>query len=983
LGKIRFIFPNSRSMKLFRKYIEEEFKQELKDPDLPRPWTRTFSEQAEEMAGTRRATDLELQVMLYKAYREVAGEAEAKSFDSFAFWIETLLSDFNEIDKYLVDTNELFKNVKDFKRIQANYLTPEQLEIIQSYWKLDPIWEASLTKSITTDSDDFWRHIHTEDGTKITQQRFRALWDMMPQIYAAFTAKLDSEGKAYPGLSYRKAALKAKDYAKRHAQTISRYVFVGFNSFTAAEYLICKELQKVGKVDFYWDYNDVLMHDTCKMLHNLTKEFPSTYKLEMPVTPEHKVEIYGVPSNSAQVSVMQRALQGLAPEESVAVVLPDETLLQPVLLGMPDNCTDINVTIGYPINRTAVAALFDLVVGMQLRSRENSSRQVEFFRDDVISVLSNAIVADAYPKAVTAVMTYLRDNALFNLPADAFTADQTDPEMALLKPIFTPLPHNATVATTTAYISGVMDFAQEALRTPLERKYAETMQRQLQRFSTLLTDIEMQPATFFQLLQRTLFRGRVPLTSDGGEDHDAQVQVLGLLETRVLDFQRVVMMSMTDRTMPGSKHGRSFVPDVLRRAYGLPTSEHREEESAYLFYRLLSAARNLTFIFDARTGGLRSGDMSRFLYQLRFLTPKGVDVKYFGSAFEMNPLGAPVLNAGTCGVKKTPEVMALLNRYRDPQKVNQFKFSASSLKTYLDCPLHFYLERVADLAIADEQEQIITEGIYGNIFHEVAEKFFGSLDGKTYDKQRLEDIRKKDSYEQKLLESLIVRSINHNYLNIPPTVKDEEGNNVENPNINKPLVDDAKLFKEPLRKIFNKMLKHEEPGFTYVEGEQVHTFHWSRFGINFTMKIDRVDEIDGLIRLIDYKTGSDETKYSNMEALFRDSGSKKAAKAIFQLYTYCVAYKDSPKNSHLDRDSIRLRPVVYALRDMGDKYFPLIKNGKKEITEFTPEIEQSFTDLFQVLIAEIFDENRNFTRTADPDHCTYCKFTELCSKRLS
>jgi len=405
---------------------------------------------------------------------------------------------------------------------------------------------------------------------------------------------------------------------------------------------------------------------------------------------------------------------------------------------------------------------------------------------------------------------------------------------------------------------------------------------------------------------------------------------------------------------------------------------------AYYFYRLLSHTEKMWLLFDARTGGLRSGEMSRYLYQLRFLNFSGIEIRYRQATYNVRP---PAVTEGlpadiSLGIRKTPEIMADVERLRDRSRLDTNALSASSLKLYINCPLAFYLEHVAEIKVPDPFKNYIDDATYGTIIHEVAQRVY-------------EQIRDRHTYviTQKDLDSLtgntivddqIRRAINLHYRKFPAKIlSDNNGLQQEIPNpalYEYPLEGEAKFIAKAMRHIFFEMVRHEHVPFTFIRGEARSKFQWSILPdvtVNFTMSIDRIDKIsDGtngeIVRLIDYKSGSDATEFPSLESLFDFSGTKNT-KGIFQLMTYCCAYADE----HRLPEETPLRPLIYPLRTVATEGIPPMLYNKKEFNNFR-EIESGFRARLAEKVAEIFNPSVPFYRSADDHGCKFCKYKRLC-----
>lgn len=976
LNSVTFVVPNKRSAFFLREHVGELMK---KDPSLGNPVVMTMTELMEKTAGQKRASSLRLLVMLYSAYLNVLQKRPGRSkplpeeFDRFRFWGEMILRDFDETDRYMADPGQLFRNVKDFKEIQSTYLTEEHREIIRTYWGEDPYYGADSSPDL------FWTHIHQE-GEDSPARKFVLLWEILHELYTEFNRLLTEHGETYTGRAYRRAASLVKENANLRSLPALKYVFVGFNRLSIAEHLVMEKLHERGRADFYWDYSPELMdpdtgNKSGRFISEYIKRFPSHYTLDDFRPKKHIVEIVGIPSNIGQVKFASTILSAQS-----ALVLPSEDLLPPVLASLPATIPSVNVTMGYPLKNSSLASFFSCAVKLQLRMIVRSTGHTEFFRDDVQTVISHPIISDRYPEECQAIVDYMAAEHVFNLPDTAF--DSPECRFAALRPVFTPVKDSDGMDAVASYTLRLLDLLTESGLLPIEKMFAETIRTEVEELNRQATafNVRMRRHTFFRLLENALFKKSINLEGNGATG----LQVMGVLETRALSFREVVMMSMTDRVFPGRLTSRSFIPDTLRRAFGLPTAEHQESSMAYYFYRLLSHTEKMWLLFDARTGGLRSGEMSRYLYQLRFLNFSGIEIRYRQATYNVRPSAVTeVLPADiSLGIRKTPEIMADVERLRDRSRLDTNALSASSLKLYINCPLAFYLEHVAEIKVPDPFKNYIDDATYGTIIHEVAQRVY-------------EQIRDRHTYmiTQKDLDSLtgntivddqIRRAINLHYRKFPAKIlSDNNGLQQEIPNpalYEYPLEGEAKFIAKAMRHIFFEMVRHEHVPFTFIRGEARSKFQWSILPdvtVNFTMSIDRIDKIsDGtngeIVRLIDYKSGSDATEFPSLESLFDFSGTKNT-KGIFQLMTYCCAYADE----HRLPEETPLRPLIYPLRTVATEGIPPLLYNKKEFNNFR-EIESGFRARLAEKVAEIFNPSVPFYRSADDHGCKFCKYKRLC-----
>ncbi|MDE7407463.1 MAG: hypothetical protein K2M76_03490, partial [Muribaculaceae bacterium] len=438
-------------------------------------------------------------------------------FDRFLFWGDMLLADFNDVDMYLADAAQLFKNVKNYKEIGSNYLTPEQMDIIRRYWGEDAFKSGS---TIDLDNADdgvehgFWKHVAGCGDDYVPAHKFVKLWEIMMELYVGFKADLQRDGIVYPGMAYRLAAKMLKS-PENLQLPYKRYVFVGFNVLSVSELAIFERLKAVGKADFYWDFNSpALRHPgnrAATFLRNYLREFKPIYDIgEDDISGVPRIRIVGVPSNVGQAKAAGDALSHMLDDGAItdvgnaidtAIVLPDEEMLIPVLSSIPAKVSSINVTMGFPLRHTPVASLIQKIVSMQLRARKVHG-EYEFFRDDVMNVIAHPIIRAAIGDGGQALVDYMASNRLFNLPASVVRE-----RFAELLPILTPVPADSADAHIVfEYVSNLFGYLASRVSNPLDVKYLELCMDSVTELdeSTQRFDIHMSRGTFFHLMERAL-----------------------------------------------------------------------------------------------------------------------------------------------------------------------------------------------------------------------------------------------------------------------------------------------------------------------------------------------------------------------------------------------------------------------------------------------------------------------------------------------
>lgn len=1009
-----FVFPNKRAGVFFDHFLAEA----ASDAGLTliHPEVTSITDFVTDVTDLVEASRVEQLFILYRCYREVmrsraagADSDDTVDFNKFQYWGDVLLSDFTDVDKYMVDPAELFHNIEALREISSNYLTPEQIEVIRRYWGDD---------KAPREVAEFWNHVvHQSDKPDHDPRRstvpFVRLWQVMKQLYDGFNAELSARRLAYQGMTYRRALEIIRDTPAADLP-YDRYVFIGFSVLSTVEERLFATLRDKGVADFFWDYASPAFDDS----GNRATRFMQRYVHEFPCPADAaglgrvdgrwpQIEVIGVPSVSGQTKVMHDLLADIVPEGDsaasllrTAVVLPDENLCRQVLDSMPDGLHDINVTMGFPMRNTPVASLISSVISMQLRSRKLRFEDT-FFRDDVLDILSHPIVRSIDARACDAITRMVNDRRLFNIPRSLLL----DPAYASLHPLFdlTADAHSsrevfrylerlvtwllggvrsrhavdAAVAgddddadadTVTGDATSVQLDAAGAIEAGLLSHYLAAIGelRALQRRHLDDLDVDMADSTVFHLVERLMagetvrFEG-VPLRG---------LQVMGMLETRAIDFDNIIIMSMNERVFPRRHFSKSFIPPALRRGYGMATIEHQESISAYYFYRLLSRASRVWLLYDSRTEGTKSGEPSRYVNQLRYLyRPPGLTVRDAG--YRLGLQQPQPLQLAVTGLRR--ERVA---GYTDP--VHPRYISATSINNFLNCPIQFALSYLEGYYDNDDVKDFFDEATFGSVLHQVVERLYTSLqtDGRpvVINRAVINSLKRPE-----IIMPRITQAINKLYLGRPE-------------NDPAPLAGDAALIARMMLDMVRNMLSHEldfYDEFTFISGEQKKHEQLrisDRLTINFSYTIDRIDSVtrpDGtrVIRIIDYKTGSDEVS-SSVDGLFANIGSKSRNKAILQLFLYCNAFVQNTPG--LD-SSILVQPMIYRFRTIGRNLPPEPLKINRQVVEdyrmFNDEIMARLDEALYDLFYPGDDDHPLVLTCPDDDHaCKYCKFTPICLK---
>lgn len=970
-----FVFPNKRSGMFFSKYLTE-----LNDTVTFQPAITTISDLVLDFSEGVEASRLEQLFILYTLYLRIIkchdwGDSIVE-FDRFQYWGDVILSDFSDVDRYMADPGQLFRNIKDLKEISSNFLTEEQIDVIKEYWE-----DGGSITAI----EDFWNHTPSssddEDSDNSVSSGFIKLWRVLQELYTEFRGRLREMGLTYSGMAYRDAANNLRNLESSDLP-YARYIFIGFNLLSTSEIKIFERLQQLGCADFYWDYASPTFSDKShrgtRFLRKYAARFQSLYQLPEPIVSDYPAtSIIGIPSNIGQVKKAGEIVKELYDRQLIeseeqalktAIVLPDEELFIPLMHSLPEEVDNVNITMGYPLRHTPVAALISNIVSMQMRARSLHG-SIHFYFEDVLSVLSHPLIRSIATDDALAIVDDINRNRRYNLSADSLVKSYHS-----LSPLFAPVRNSTDSAEVFSYTLGLLGWLHSLMRERghntveigFVTRYIEAVET-LQDLSTRY-DVTMKDTTFFNLMEKLVGSETISFVGEPLKG----VQVMGVLETRALDFDNLIILSMNERVFPKKHYSKTFIPNALRHGYGMSTMDYQESIYSYYFYRLITRAKNLYLIYDMRSGGMKGGEMSRYLYQLLHLFPNDrlteSQLSYNMRSIEPRIVEAP----------KTPDVMEILNRYRDRRYKDERSFSPTSIDHYIQCPLQFYLAYIKGYHIDDDLKMYMDEGTYGTIIHEIAQNVYADIRSAHGNEAKTRvtsaDLDRFIENEH-ILQRLVTRSINKNY--------------VKETRIDQPLVGENKIIGIMMMTFIKRLIIHDKQfaPFYFIDAEKkfdVFLNVTDDISINIKGSIDRIDEIDiecqerpSTIRLIDYKTGSDNPAISSWEQIL-ETGNTRHEKSILQLLLYCNAYACDPP---FPLNGSYLMPVVYKLRDIGsgsNKCGP-ITIEKRPVLDYT-DFNSDFIEKLGERLKELFDPSIPFKATPDKSACRYCKFTQICAR---
>lgn len=946
LSRVAIVFPNKRASLFFNEYLAMQ-----SDRPIWSPAYVSISELFRQLSPWKSGDPIRLVCELYKVFREETRSEE--TLDDFYFWGELLISDFDDVDKNLVDADRLFSNLQDLKNIMDDYdfLDSEQEEAIRQ----------------------FFQNFSIERRTQL-KEKFISLWDKLGDIYHHYRRNLEELGIAYEGMMYRYIMEELQSDKLKY----EHYVFVGFNVLNKVETKFFERLREAGKALFYWDY-DVFYtrlprentppytHEAGEFILRNLKLFPN----ELPeavfdtLRKPKNVRFISAPTENAQArylpewirSVTKRDLQETpVKEKENAVVLCNEALLLPVLHSIPPEVKNVNITMGFPLAQTPVYSFVSALIELQTTGYRRDTGRYQY--EAVQSVLKHPYTRQLSTSAESLEKQLTRDNRFFPLPSEL-------KQDIFLEQIFTP---KTGISALCQYLTEMLREVAVLYRKEQEtddifnQLYRESLFKSYTLINRLLNlidngELNIQIDTLRRLLCRLLTTSNIPFHGEPA----IGMQVMGVLETRNLDFRNLIMLSLNEGQLPKAGGDSSFIPYNLRKAFGMTTIEHKNALYAYYFYRLIQRAENVTLLYNTASEGLNRGEMSRFMLQFLVESPHSISREYLEA-------GQSPQSGREIRVEKTPEIITRMYERYDVNRHPKSLFSPSALNTYLDCRLKFYYRYVAGLKAPDEVSAEIDSALFGTIFHRAAELVYKDLtaNGKEIRKDDLEQVLRNDIKLQNYVDTAFKEEFFHVAL-------------TEKPEFNGTQLINAKVITSYLRQLLRNDLQYAPFFMEGMEKKVTEIIEietpQGKLALNIGGTIDRIDSKDDTLRIVDYKTGGSPKTPENIKQLFTPADGR--PNYIFQTFLYASIM--------CRKQSLKVAPsLLYIHRAASETYSPVIEMGearqpKMPVNNFA-FYEDEFRERLQTLLQEIYNPEEAFTQTEDTKKCEFCDFRELCRR---
>ena len=931
LADIAVVFPNKRAGLFFNQYLKE-----MSEAPLWSPVYMTINELFEENSDSVEGDPILLVSKLYNIYCKHTHSEE--SLDRFYYWGELLIKDFDDIDKNMADVEKLFGNLKELREMgnATDTLDEEQREAIEQ----------------------FFINFKQEDKSEI-KQRFLAVWEVLLPIYNDFREALRREAVAYSGMLCRDVIENKEKLQFPH----EKYVFVGFNALNRVEDSMFRILQEQGKALFYWDYDNSYVanraHEAGLFMRANLKQYPNALTSESydHLSEEKKITFVAASTENIQTRFLADWLDKSVGEKEIetAVVLCNEGILEQVLHTIPPVVKNINVTMGYPVSHTPIYSFMQSLADLQTKGYDEMRGAFRY--DAVRAMLKHPYTMQCSENAIKIERDITHNRDLFP-SSEVLHADD------FLKMVFTRHTDNnewmmgvseILYTLTKAVADGSDDVYGELFHESIFSVYI-----QAQRMMGLLEtgEVQLQLRTLAALFMRVI--GSLALPFHG--EPVVGLQVMGLLETRNLDFKNLILLSANEGNLPRSGSDNSFIPHNLRRAFGLMLTEQRNAVYAYNFYRLIQRAENVTMLYNSSAEGAGQGERSRYMLQL--LAERGSAIEQFALSN-----GQSSTRANAVSVAKTPEIISRMRSIFDAGcNKKPLVLSPSGINRYINCRLEFFYYYIANLKVEKEIESTVEASDFGNIFHKAAELFYEHIiaDGgsENITKSQLEPYIKKDA----LLYPFIDKAFKECFFLSEKSEKPEyDGMQYINREV---------IHRFMLRLV--KMDANHAP-FKYVDSEQQVSFQMttqtadgSPVKLKIGGRIDRIDQKGDTLEIIDYKTGGKSDTLKDVAELFARTGKRNGY--IFQAMLYSAA-------KAAEQSGLKISPSLLYIHKLveGEREKFVVNIGKKPVTDFS-EHQKRFLELLQKELDEIFDINTPFNPTDDKDRCKYCDYKALCGR---
>lgn len=892
LPSLTIILPSKRAVTFLKNELLNIVEKTTIAPNII-----SIEEFVQQLANLKLASNIQLSFEFYEVYKKITPESQQEDFYSFTSWSQTILQDFNEIDRYLIDTETFFSHLFNIK------------ELDQFHWT------------------------NVEEKTEL-QKNYLKFWEKLDLYYKTFNKHLVDKGIGYQGMIYREANDNIESFIESHQDI--EHVFIGFNALNNAEKNIIQSFLIKTNADVFWDIDKVFLenteHDAGLFLRDYKQNWPHFIENEFKITSNHfseekNIKIIGVPKNVGQAKYVGAILENLKGAiKNTAIVLGNENLLAPVLNSIPPEIQKANITSGFPLNLSPFASFFETLLDVW----DKTNDQLWHYQD-VINILSNPIsnslLENISKESNELIEKIKKENLIYINQHSLNELNQKEANLFLDKK---GISINTVIENCISIILSLKaTYTSDEQRNPL---FLEYLYRFYEVFNQLKTfNNQYKSITGIKTLKKIYVELLASETVDFKGEPLQGLQIMGMLESRNLDFETVILTSVNEGILPAGKTNSSFIPFDLKTAFGLPTYKEKDAIYSYHFYRLLQRAKNIYLIYNTEPDALEGGEKSRLLQQLTMLKePKHTITETIAS---------PTIKNDRTTLATINKSAAVINKLKE---VAEKGFSPTSLSNYVRNPLDFYTQSVLGIRQVEEVEETIAANTLGTIVHDTLEFFYKPLEGKIV---TLEDTKKM----RKDLDKQVGIHFSKSYTE----TKSLRGKNLISYYVAKRYIENFLTFEEQRIKkgAIVKIIEIESNLKTELHIKELN------FPIFIKGKVDRVEEVDGVINIIDYKTGKVEQKdveIIDWECLTEDYKYSKA----FQILCYAYMMQKNSIYNEFQGGIISFKNIKSGILKFTKKDGPGSKATKT--LKINAEIENAFLEQLNNLVLEIFNKEIPF-----------------------
>ncbi len=923
LANMAYVFPTRRAGYHFRDALVKRF--EGQTFWLPRIFS--IEDFVVHCTGKAVSNEVDLLFALYQAYRDTyypthdkeVDKEELPTFDKFYSWGQVLLKDFDEVDRNLVDTGQLYQNLEQLRDIEIRYQDSEEVRI--AFDRFNEMMGAEPTD---------------------LRANFANQWSRVSKTYHAFNKVMSDRDIYYPGILYRLLAEQLEEGSA--VLDFEQVCFAGFNALSRSEEVIFNRLIEKGIGTLYWDADkSYLEHEVEEagkfMRRNYRKWRPSDSShwviTDMLSSPK-KINMIGGVQAVGQTQIVGQLIEGMPVDQHdrCGIVLADEGLLFPLLYALPESIKSLNVTMGYPGNHSHWFRLACSFLEYQLHKRGKGDKvyvEVEYLND----FLTNPLIQRSLP-SIRGILSSLGKKSRWLALSDLIESETP----AILVQALQPMDRVADLAgaLTSLLMSIYQKLRLEEKLGEIETGFAYHAIKLMRQLEDRVREYnqQLESRTFMRLVVQTFEQSRIPFSSEPTRG----LQLMGFLETRALDFERLILVSVNEGRAPGGNRHNTFIPYAVRKAFKLPTFEEQDAIYAYHFKRILQRAREITILYNTEVAIDGSGEKSRFLWQLKQSFPPDTIVE---NTYQMS-LSKSKLDT-SLEIQKTGQVLKMMSRFligEDSVK----SLSPTAIRHYLDCSLRFYFRYVVRIQEREQESAELDARDFGNIVHKVLEKLYQPLVGSVLTGEQINNLLSSQQISDAVSEILKI------YFNR------SQGSVLEGKDI---------LHQQIIQKLIYKAIENDlsQVPFT-LEGTEMKITTPLEFGpgksVNLEGTLDRVHIKNGLIHLRKPVFPHNGDEYVAQH--FEEPKWKSGFQAFFYGLLWNKNYTPAP-----------LKLGVYPLKKVNEGVRYLNSNKAIPVSGF-----EEFQRLLLETLLDIFDEDKPFVQTEDTLRCRYCAYKEICQR---